>query len=157
MIDLSRAELAMGEVLVFEVAIERFFGFQDGAMAAAGQGAGASVAAPIANAVLVSSGQAGTTLAAASRASALLQSIGAAIAAFEGKAVLKISGDFAMAGTCSWYARGVTFKPVMPLNDGHLDRPPEYRGVARPREFRGAVVQPAGAETRYQENRGMTR
>lgn len=137
MVDYPRAELAMGEVLVFELAIERYFGFQDADVASSGVAADAQVAGPIASAALVSGGQA--------RASIDIESIRFG------------SARFGMEGVCVWYARGINFRPHMRVNDDPDTRAREVRGNNRPGENRGMTAIPAPKQVRYEETREVVR
>ncbi|WP_348065313.1 hypothetical protein [Polaromonas sp.] len=147
----------MGEVLVFEVAIERFFGFQDSGLVAAGVAVEASVGRATAASLLQAAGVANAGVVAGARASALLQAIGAALGSFRGIGVRKLSGSFSMAGTCTWYARGVTFKPRMPLADDCMVRAREGRGMLRPLEYRASMVLAASEDHLYDEQRRAIR
>lgn len=157
MVDLPRAELAMGEVLVFEVAVERFFGFQSSGFVAAGVAVESAVGRATAAALLQAAGTSTAGMTAAARASALLQAIGSAVATFEGRTIQKLSGAFSMAGSSTWYAQGLTFMPRMPLADDRMFRSSEARGMSRPPEHRAMAVLPDPDNTRYEERRGATR
>lgn len=157
MVGLPRAEIAMGEILVFEVAIERYFGFQSSGFVAAGVAVESAVGRSTAAARLQAAGISTVGMTAKARASALLQAIGSAVATFNGKPIVKLSGAFSMAGTCTWDVRGLTFKPRMPLADDCMVRAREARSMMRPLEYRAMAVLPTADDARFEEKRGAAR
>lgn len=134
---LPRAEVGSGEVLVFEVAMERYVGFTDTAMTAAAVASDSLKAGPI--------------------ASSVLQSAGIAVTSLNGRAMRNKFAEFVMDGQAQVSGVGVTFTPHSVLGDSNTRRPPEFRGMRRPCEHRDMKVLRDVAPHRPEEHRGTVR
>ena len=149
-----RAEIAMSEVLMFEVANEAGI-FSDGDLVAVGSSAAAAVGAAVSSSDMSSASAAAWSAVAGAMAQAALSSLGSSAVNLPASSL--VQGSLTSAGESDSAFGGVVFMKNLQLGTDPMGRTAEQRDMVRYSEGRGMVNPADEPITRATESRGMTK